>query len=192
MSNLSQIEELTKRLNDVNYSIKRIDNNIKHSINAIEDMWWQKDLKNRFVRVNKSMCDKLLLMKEEDVIWKNWIEIAEILIKKGIKYTAWRICTESDNITKEKKKTCQFLEDFIVKWKKMYLSVIKSPLYDLDWKLIWTVGIWRDITNEVEEHKQLVKYYKNKELEKFEKLLESHVNKYYFTNKDEARLIKMI
>jgi len=156
------------------------------------DMVWIKDMDNRFVYTNETIRKKLLLTNDHKYpIGKTGVEIAQDLIAKGINYGAGYICGKSDDITKEKDKACLFLEDFIVGGKKMYLLVHKKPIYKND-KMVGTVGTGRIVTDQVEEHKELWDLYKKGNLKEFEELFEEHVNKYYFTEEPESKLIQVL
>jgi len=154
-------------------------------MDALPDLIWEKDVKNRFVKTNKACREKLLLSKNKrDIYRKDIKEITENILEKGIKYKAGAICSISDDIVKTEGKACMFVEDFVIDGKPLYLLAYKVPLYDKKGKLFGTAGVGRDITEDVKEHRAIYDYYTNKQWAEFELMLERHVNKFHFNGEN--------
>lgn len=180
-----------REMSNTNNKLDRLHLWLNSVMQVSPDMIWIKDMDNRFLYTNQVIREKLLLTDDTRYpIGKTGVEIALDLKGKGITYSAGSICLKSDDITKEKNESCLFLEDFVINGKKMYLLVHKKPIYK-EGKMVGTVGTGRVVTDQVEEHKELWDLYKNGELKQFEELFEKHVNKYYFTDVPESKLIKI-
>jgi PAS domain-containing protein len=158
-------------------------------VDVAPDMIWIKDKGNRFLYTNKIIRKELLLTDDYKYpIGKNGVDIALDIRKRGIEYTAGEVCGKSDDITMNKEKPCMFLEDFVIDGKEMFLLVHKKPIYE-NGKIVGTVGVGRIVTDIVNEHKEILCAYKAKNWKRFERLLEEHVNKYYFSFNNDSKLI---
>ncbi|MCX6306688.1 MAG: response regulator [Bacteroidetes bacterium] len=124
------------------------------------DMLWAKDLDKKFIFANKSVCDNLLVATDTDEpIGKGDMFFAnrqrELHPDNPVWHTFGELCIDSDQVVIESGKPGQFDEFGNVKGKFLFLDVRKSPLYDLNGKMIGTVGSAQDSTSEREMSKQL-------------------------------------
>lgn len=122
----------------------------------MEDLMRAKDKNDKFTYVNKSICEKLLKIKEPmEAIWKKDIDF--------VSNEFWEICQNSDNITKKNYKeknqrSSRFIEREI--WKnqvELWLDVIKTVITDSKWNITWTIGSAR-IINEIMSSKEKQKF----------------------------------
>jgi PAS domain S-box-containing protein len=134
---------------------KRLLKTLRMITDNVSDMIWAKDLNNRYIFANKSMCEKLLNAENTDEpVGKADMFFAERERNNHPDKPQWHtfgeICRDSDPIVIKTKKTHRFDEFGNVKNKFLFLEVIKSPFYDEKGELIGTVGSGRDITREKE------------------------------------------
>jgi len=119
----------------------------------LPDMIWAKDLENRYLFANKTMCEKLLNARTPDeVVGKTDMYFAareRAAHPENPEYhTFGELCMDSDEEVKKARKPMQFDEFGNVKGKFMYLDVHKAPLFDENGKMIGTVGSARIVTRE--------------------------------------------
>ncbi len=117
------------------------------------DLIWAKDVFGRYIFVNKSTCENLLLAKDtEEPIGKTDMFFAERekLSHSGQEnwYTFGRKSQEQDDIVLKSNKPKRFDISGFVKGKYLHLDVYKSPMWNEDGKLIGVVGSARNITKE--------------------------------------------
>ncbi|MEA3286446.1 MAG: PAS domain S-box protein [Candidatus Marinimicrobia bacterium] len=118
---------------------------------TVPDMIWAKDLENRYIFTNSATCKNLL----------NAVSTLEPLNKDVMYFvnreraahpedpqwfTFGEKCPDSDRITIEEGKLCQFKEYGNVFGSNLVLDIYKAPIYDDKNQLIGTVGSARDIT----------------------------------------------
>ncbi len=119
------------------------------------DMIWAKNLDNRYLFANRSLCERLLMCKSpEAVVGKTDSYFAELERANGQRHTFGEICVNSDEIVKKKRKAMRFVEDGLVRGQYLVLDVHKAPLLDESGNLIGTVGCGRDITRERQIRKE--------------------------------------
>lgn len=119
----------------------------------IPDLLWAKDLKKRFIFVNKAICEKLLNASDtNEPIGKNDMFFAKrerTLHPADIEWhTFGEICSDSDDVTIQRKGPGRFEEYGNVKGQLLYLDVHKAPIRDEKGNMIGIVGSGRDITKE--------------------------------------------
>ncbi|HNY02744.1 MAG TPA: ATP-binding protein, partial [Bacteroidales bacterium] len=124
------------------------------------DMLWAKDLENRFIFANKSICERLLMAHDiEEPIGKEDLFFAIRQQQLHPDDPDWfnfgAICRSSDDSVLQTGRPAQFDEYGNVCGKFMWLDVRKSPLYDIRGELIGTVGSAQDRTAEKEISRQL-------------------------------------
>jgi PAS domain S-box-containing protein len=118
---------------------------------TMPDLMWAKDLDERFIFVNKAMCNVLLQAKDtEEPIGKNDLFFAnrerELHPENPQWHTFGELCVNSDEVTLKQMKQMQFDEYGNVKGKHLYLDVHKAPLITKEGKLIGVVGSARDVS----------------------------------------------
>jgi len=126
----------------------------------IPDLLWAKDLKKRYIFVNKAICEKLLIASDtNEPIGKNDMFFARR--ERNLHHTdkEWHtfgeICSDSDDVTIQKKSPGRFEEYGNVKGQLLYLDVHKAPIRDEEGNMIGIVGSGRDITKEKLIEKEL-------------------------------------
>ncbi len=124
------------------------------------DMLWAKNLENKYIFTNKSFCDNLLIATDtEEPIGKDDMFFAgrqrALHPDDPEWHTFGEICRDSDDAVLQSGKPMQFDEYGNVRKKFLFLDVRKSPLYDVNGKLIGTVGSAQDRTAERDMSKQL-------------------------------------
>lgn len=191
-----EIEKKEQRLLDSESKYRRQFNLLNNVIEAIPDLFWVKDKDNRFIITNKALREKLLLTTDPKYpLGKTGEEIADEIISRGIEYNAGRVCSLTDEMTKQAGKPCTFLEDFMVDNKPLYLVVHKSPFYHESEGMAGTIGIGRDVTSEVLEHKELAGLLKccttckDANACDFKESFENHCNANYISEHIGAKLI---
>lgn len=117
-----------------------------------EDFLWAKDIDNKYIFVNKTMCDRLLLAESvNEPIGKTDIFFANRERAKHPENLDWHtfgeICADTDTITLEEGKSKQFDEFGNIKGEFLFLDVHKAPIWDEKDNLIGVVGTGRDVTH---------------------------------------------
>ena len=118
---------------------------------TVPDMIWAKDMENRFIYTNASICKNLLNAAStfeplnKDVMFFVDRE-REAHPENPHWFTFGEECGDSDAITLEKGELSRFKEYGNVFGKNLILDVYKAPLRDSSGNIIGTVGSARDIT----------------------------------------------
>lgn len=119
------------------------------------DMYWAKDIYGKYVIANKAIRNGLL--------FDNWpygktdTEIAnaqKARVGDG-NHTFGEICENSDEIVLEQERPMRFVEWGLVNGKMMILEVHKNVMRDEQNRIVGTVGIGRDITEDYETLKYI-------------------------------------
>jgi PAS domain S-box-containing protein len=125
-----------------------------------DDFMWAKDLDNKYIFANKTMCDRLLMAKDVDEpIGKTDDFFAQrqrdALPENPEWHTFGEICTDSDMLTLSEGKSMRFDEYGNVQGKFLFLDVHKAPIWDEHGNVIGVVGTARDVTHQrqLEEEK---------------------------------------
>jgi len=147
------LRESEKKLKELTILFRSISDNMV-------DMLWAKDLQRKYIFANKSICDKLLIAEGTDEpIGKDDMFFAirqrNVHPENPNWHTFGELCRDSDQVVIDSGKPEQFDEYGNVKGEFLFLDVRKSPLYDLDGKMIGTVGSAQDRTVERAISKQL-------------------------------------
>ncbi len=123
----------------------------RNMADIMPDMIWAKNLENKYIFINNSMCRNLLNAKDTDEpIGKNDMFFA--LRERNSHpndpnwHTFGEICRDSDSIVLEKGSAQQFDEYGNVKGKFLFLDVVKTPLKNEKGETIGVVGAARDVT----------------------------------------------
>lgn len=115
----------------------------------VPDLIWAKDLDDRYIFVNQSMCDKLLKCKlPEEAIGKTDAYFAGKERERGHRHTFGDQASRSDRITKLRKMAGRFVEEGLIRNEHLALDIHKAPFWGENGRLIGTVGCGRDITRE--------------------------------------------
>ena len=126
----------------------------------IPDLVWAKDLKGRYIFVNKATCEKLLIAKDiEEPIGKTDIFFSERQKRLHPENKNWHtfgeLCVNSDQIVLKEKKAMRFDEFGYVQGKFLFLDVYKAPIFDENGEIIGTVGHGRIVTKEKKIEEEL-------------------------------------
>ena len=125
-------------------------------VDNVPDMIWAKDIKDRFLFVNQSMCDNLLHAKSTiEPLGRNDLFFADRERKRGFEHSFGEICINSDDFVKKNHKSGRFLEDGLVRGRYLALDVHKAPFYSKSGKIIGTVGCARDVTKDIKINNNL-------------------------------------
>jgi len=121
----------------------------------VPDMLWAKDLRGRYLAVNRALCEDILGTEDTDEpIGKTDQFFAKRERAKDPDnpdwYTLGEVCTDSDEIVLRERKSQQFDEFGMVRGKLRWFDVRKAPLFGNQGQLIGTVGSARDVTRERE------------------------------------------
>lgn len=117
------------------------------AIDNVPDLIWAKDLNDRYLLANQTICDKLLMCERpEAAIGQTDLYFAERERRSGWKHTFGEKCVNSDAVVKSKRSPGRFLEKGYVRDRFLVLDVHKAPLFDEKGKMIGTVGCARDVT----------------------------------------------
>ena len=131
----------------------------------LPDLIWTKDMKGKFLFVNKACSEILLDARDTDEpIGKTDIYFANRIIKSHPEipgyFTFGKKCVESDLTVIESKKPMRFDEFGNIKGKFLSLDVYKAPFYDDKGNIIGTVGSARIVTRERQMEKELLESYR--------------------------------
>lgn len=154
-------------------------------LNMLPDMVWMKDLDNRFTYTNIAMRRGILCCTEEEAFGKTEEEIAEMQRKKGNEYTFSEFFCDSDEMTKDAKIPCKFLEFGIVNGHFVAVQVYKAPIFGIDKKgkkiIIGTIGMGRDLTHNFQEHEEINSLFELGKIEEGIKRFKVHKDRYKFS-----------
>ncbi len=129
---------------------------LKLMTDTAPDMIWAKDLDDKYIFANKAICEKLLMCdKGESPLGNNDLFYANREKERRHQHTFGQICLNSDQIIKKTKKPSRFLEDGLVRGEYLALDVHKTPFFCEQGKLIGTIGVGRDVTNDLRIKKAL-------------------------------------
>jgi transcriptional regulator with PAS, ATPase and Fis domain len=143
-ASLAKLEQLMRELQHRDTQIqteKRDKQHVEQMLlsmtDNIEDPVWAKDVDNNFVFANMACCDKILRRDRDSVLSMNDSDFKGAALAKA--------CTQSDEITKSKMRSCRFIESAVFDDGCFWFDVVKSP-WRSKGQLIGTVGTARDIT----------------------------------------------
>lgn len=127
----------------------------------IPDLLWAKDMKKRYIFVNKAICEKLLNASDtNEPIGKNDDFFSDKERNLHPEDKSWhtfdKASQHSDDVTIRRKAAGRFEEHGNIRGELLYLDVHKAPICDEDGNMIGIVGSGRDITKEKLIEKELV------------------------------------
>jgi PAS domain S-box-containing protein len=119
----------------------------------VPDLIWAKDLEQRFLFVNRAICENLLSAKDTDEpVGKTDMFFAQRERSGHIDEPNWHtfgeICVDSDAVVMSTREPRRFDEFGNVKGEFLYLDVYKAPFWNERAEMIGTVGCGRDVTRE--------------------------------------------
>ena len=181
MLNILYWRELRKMSTSIGYH-KHV---LVNFLDMVPDMVWMKDVDNRFTYTNRSICSELLKCSPEEAFGKTGTEIAKMQIEKGFDYTFGEVCCNSDEETLLKDCACRFIEFGEVNGKFIALQVFKAPLWtrlpDGSKRVVGTIGMGRDLTEEYQDHQLMSKLCKEGNIEEAMRVFNVHINRYEAT-----------
>ena len=124
---------------------------IRLMIDTVPDLIWAKDLEDRFLLVNRAICQKLLGCDDsEEALGQTDLYFANRERAAGYQHTFGELCADSDAVIKATKQPGRFLEEGLVRNQRLVLDVYKAPLLNHLGEMVGTVGCGRDITEKQE------------------------------------------
>ncbi|MDD3034246.1 MAG: histidine kinase N-terminal 7TM domain-containing protein [Bacteroidales bacterium] len=126
------------------------------------DLLWAKDLKKRYIFVNKTMCDTILLAKDTDEpIGKTYSYFLERSNKEHPGVEMWNTIDDqtrySDMDVLESEKPVHYILKGYFNGVYSLLDIRKSPIFDDNGTMIGLVGIGRDVTLQKKNEEELIK-----------------------------------
>ena len=136
-----------KNRNSVNEKFYSVNNPYASAIlsalhNQITDGIYFKDLKSRFIWINRAQANHFEIKDISDVIGKTDFDFFSEEHARAAYEDEQRIIQTGESIQKDEEET---YHDKPSTW----VSTVKMPFYDLDGKIIGTCGISRNITTNV-------------------------------------------
>ncbi len=144
----NMINELKRELTLKQFELEKAKQLLTTIGDTIPDMLWAKDVKGRYIYVNKAIKDELFYSIDyKDIIGKTDIELTVKCkdIAGHDNHTFGEICGDSDKEVIKDKSKKRFLEEGLINGKKTFLEVHKNVLQK-DGLVIGTVGTGRDVT----------------------------------------------
>lgn len=120
-------------------------NYLDTTINSVPHLIWYKDKNGVHEKVNDSFC-KAVNKSMEQIEGRGHYYIWDIEPDEYAKGEF--ICMESEFEVMSKKETCIFDETVKIRDEMRQLKTYKSPLFDLDGRVMGTVGVATDVTQE--------------------------------------------
>ncbi|MBD5502083.1 MAG: sensor domain-containing diguanylate cyclase [Lachnospiraceae bacterium] len=115
------------------------------TINSVPHLIWYKDKNGAHIKVNESFCQAVNKTMEQ-IQGRGHYYIWDIEPDEYVK--GEYICMESEFEVMEKRQTCIFDEMVKIGEDMKQLQTYKSPLFDIDGKVMGTVGVAMDVTQE--------------------------------------------
>ena len=150
---MTERRQMEENLKESEHRYKSLYSMIRLMCDNVPDLIWAKDLEGKFLFVNRSMCEKLLIAKDTDEpIGKTDMYFVERERTTHPNNPEWHtfgeICIDSDEVVIKSMKDGCFDEIGNVKGKFLYLDVYKTPLWNEHGEMIGVVGSGRDVTEE--------------------------------------------
>jgi len=127
----------------------------------MSDMVWAKDLDKRYIFVNKSLIEKILILEDTEIaIGKTLTEIMDYHNQNNsnkidlVDYVSQGEAT--DTIVMETGRPLNFDENIDIDGVERYLDIRKAPIFNEDGEMIGVVGSARDITAQKVFEKKLL------------------------------------
>jgi PAS domain S-box-containing protein len=151
-TDITERKHIEDELKQRERSYRQIQELLRNVADIMPDMLWVKDIEKKFIFVNKSVCENLLMASDVDEpIGKTDLFFARREREKHADDPQWHTfgenCRNSDDIVMETGKSGHFEEFGNVKGKFLFLEAIKTPLRNEQGEIIGTVGAARDITD---------------------------------------------
>lgn len=145
---LKRLGDIAKKLDETERQIIEKENELANIVNSLDVSVWAKDPNHRFIFANRA-CRKVVLRCGSDE------DITDMKDSDFVNNLFSDICTKSDDITKNKRVACRFIEHCIYNSHDVWLDVTKSPYFSGN-NIIGIVGsgvnITKNIPSEVKEY----------------------------------------
>lgn len=167
--NVLERQEAEKSLHESKDRYHSLFSLIRLMSDTMPDMLWAKDLQNRYIFANKSVCRNLLNARDtSEPLGKTDMFFARRERESHPDDPTWHtfgeLCVDSDAVTLQEMKEMQFDEYGNVKGTFLYLDVHKAPLLNDEGELIGVVGSARDITARKQAEQKIAKQLAENEL----------------------------
>jgi PAS domain S-box-containing protein len=144
-----RVQARTAELMESQQQLEKLYAFMRRVTDNVPDLIWAKDTEDKFLFVNKAMCNRLLMCNApDDALGKTTKYFTDREKKAGNEHTFGEICVKSDQTIKEMEMPGRFLESGIIGNQYLVLDVHKAPFYSESGELIGTIGCGRDVTKE--------------------------------------------
>ncbi len=159
---ISKRVRMEKRLRESRQKYLQLYELVRLITDHASDFIWAKDLKQKFLFVNRAMSEKLLNCDNpQDAIGKTEAFIIDWNRDNRSGKTIEKMIDFSDNVIETPEKTVKYLKEGIIRGKYLVLDVLESPIFNEKRQIIGTVGIGRDITQQTEQNKKICQNKRN-------------------------------
>ncbi len=172
---LTELRKLEKALEESKQKFEMNVRQMRIMADSVPDLFWAKDIEDRFLFVNKAMCEKLLMCDTwEQAIGRDHLYFAKRELDAGYEHTFGDTCVDSDEMIKKTGMPARFLETGLIRNKYLALDVHKAPFKNEAGEIIGTIGCGRDVTRE-REIEEALKLSEERYRQLFESVLDSIV-----------------
>lgn len=163
-------------------------------LDDVPDLIWVKDADCRYSYCNKAML-KVFQVKREEILGKTDIELGICKRRKNQRFDFDLICDKSDRIVKVSQEEKKFLESGYIDNNFYSFQVYKAPIliqaHDAKKKHIGYIGIARDLTYDVLDHKEIQKLIDEGSIEEALSLFCIHKERYDVVKLTDEELIQI-
>jgi len=153
---ISKRVRMEKRLRDSRQKHLQLHQLARLMTDHASDFIWAKDTEQKFLFVNRTMSEKLLNCDNpQDAIGKNEAFFIDWKKDKRSEKSIEKKINSSEHVIKTRQKPVKYLKEIIIRGKYYAIDVNESPIFDENRQIIGTVGIGRDITQQIERRKKI-------------------------------------
>lgn len=156
-------------------------NALSDYLDDIPDLIWVKDADCRYTYVNKAM-QKVFKVHRSEILGKTDIEIGICKRRKKERFDFDIVCDSSDRLVKISQESKMFLESGFIDNNFYSFQVYKAPIlihsHNEEMRQIGYIGIARDLTYDILDHKEIDKLIKEGNLDSAIQLFELHIQHY--------------
>lgn len=177
-----KIEKYASIIINQNKTITEKNNTFEAIMATVPAMIWFKDVKGRYLSVNKKILDELFYgMSEIEIIGKTDVEIAKIIrAKHGEEsFTMGEVCGDSDKVVLEQKKPVIFYEYGNINYVLTRIIVHKNVVRDETGDIVGTTGYGYQITS---DYRQLENIANLSNIESMRKEIKRYLTKDLFVS----------
>lgn len=145
---LKRIGDLAEKLDEAERQIVERENELLNIVNSLDASVWAKGHDNKFIFANDACRRTILRCEPDDDITK--------MGDSDFEYNLFSdVCVKSDEMTKQKRGACRFIEHCVYYSHDVWLDVTKSP-YFVGTQIVGIVGsginVSKNIPPEVKEY----------------------------------------